>query len=128
MALALDSGAIGVALEAAEALGDNDTIEGLGDEALRQGNLVVFELACREDCGQVKSLLDGGSPISHCQVSRPHKRARGTRTLISSKADYSPKSRQKCFFRKDISISSSSSTEQACPNRLQISQMRFKIF
>lgn len=44
LALALDSGAIDVALEAAEALGDNDSFKRLGAEALRQGNLEVFEL------------------------------------------------------------------------------------
>lgn len=44
LALALDSGAIDVALEAAEALGDNDAFRRLGAEALRQGNLDVFEL------------------------------------------------------------------------------------
>lgn len=44
LALALDSGAIDVALEAAEALGENDAFSRLADEALRQGNLEVFEL------------------------------------------------------------------------------------
>lgn len=43
-ALALDSGAIDAALEAAEALADNDAFKRLGDEALRQGNLEIFEL------------------------------------------------------------------------------------
>lgn len=44
LALALDSGAIDVALEAAEGLGDNDAFQRLAAEALRQGNLDVFEL------------------------------------------------------------------------------------
>lgn len=44
LALALDSGAIDVALEAAEALGNNDAFKRLGAEALRQGNLDIFEL------------------------------------------------------------------------------------
>eukprot|EP00177_Eucheuma_denticulatum_P001118 GFKZ01002026.1.p1 GENE.GFKZ01002026.1~~GFKZ01002026.1.p1 ORF type:complete len:1266 (+),score=207.52 GFKZ01002026.1:11-3808(+) len=44
LALALDSGAIDVALEAAESLGDGDAFRRLADEALRQGNLDVFEL------------------------------------------------------------------------------------
>lgn len=44
LALALDSGAIDVALEAAEALGEPEAFQRLSDEALRQGNLEVFEL------------------------------------------------------------------------------------
>lgn len=44
LALALDSGAIDVALEAAESLGDTEAFRRLGAEALRQGNLEVFEL------------------------------------------------------------------------------------
>lgn len=44
LALALDSGATDVALEAAEAIGDNDSFKRVGDEALRQGNLDIFEL------------------------------------------------------------------------------------
>lgn len=44
LALALDSGAIGVALEAAESLGNTEAFRRLGAEALRQGNLEVFEL------------------------------------------------------------------------------------
>lgn len=44
LALALDSGAIDVALEAAEALGEPESFQRLAAEALRQGNLEVFEL------------------------------------------------------------------------------------
>lgn len=44
LALALDSGAIETALEAAEAIGDNDAFRRLADAALKQGNLEVFEL------------------------------------------------------------------------------------
>lgn len=44
LALALDSGAIDVALEAAESLGDMEAFQRLAAEALRQGNLDVFEL------------------------------------------------------------------------------------
>lgn len=44
LALALDSGAIDVALEAAEGLGDTNAFQRLAAEALRQGNLEVFEL------------------------------------------------------------------------------------
>lgn len=44
LALALDSGAIDVALEAASALNDPDAFKQLAEEALRQGNLKVFEL------------------------------------------------------------------------------------
>lgn len=44
LALALDSGAIDVALEAAEALGEPEAFQRLAAEALRQGNLEVFEL------------------------------------------------------------------------------------
>lgn len=48
LALALDSGAIDVALEAAEALGDNDAFKRLGAEALRQGNLEVYEFCLQK--------------------------------------------------------------------------------
>lgn len=44
LALALDSGAIEVALEAAEALDEPEAFQRLANEALRQGNLEVFEL------------------------------------------------------------------------------------
>lgn len=44
LALALDSGAIEVARDAAEALGDQESFQRLSEEALRQGNLEVFEL------------------------------------------------------------------------------------
>ncbi|KAI0559894.1 Coatomer subunit alpha WD40 repeat containing protein [Gracilaria domingensis] len=44
LALALDSGAIETALEAAEAIGDNDAFRRLASAALKQGNLEVFEL------------------------------------------------------------------------------------
>ncbi len=44
LALALDSGAIDVALEAAQALNEPEAFKRLSQEALRQGNLEVFEL------------------------------------------------------------------------------------
>ncbi|CAN8076168.1 unnamed protein product, partial [Agarophyton chilense] len=44
LTLALDSGAIETALEAAEAIGDNDAFHRLASAALKQGNLEVFEL------------------------------------------------------------------------------------
>ncbi len=44
LALALDSGAIDVALEAAQALNEPESFKRLAEEALRQGNLEVFEL------------------------------------------------------------------------------------
>lgn len=44
LALALDSGAIDIALEAAEVLGEPEAFQRLAAEALRQGNLEIFEL------------------------------------------------------------------------------------
>lgn len=44
LALALDSGAIDVALEAAEVLGEPEAFQRLATEALSQGNLEIFEL------------------------------------------------------------------------------------
>lgn len=44
LALALDSGTIDVALEAAEVIGEPEAFRRLAAEALRQGNLEIFEL------------------------------------------------------------------------------------
>ncbi|KAI0559205.1 Coatomer subunit alpha WD40 repeat containing protein [Gracilaria domingensis] len=53
LALALESGAVETALEAAEAIGDNDAFHRLASAALKQGKLEVFEL-----CSQRTKDLD----------------------------------------------------------------------
>ncbi|KAI0557423.1 Coatomer subunit alpha WD40 repeat containing protein [Gracilaria domingensis] len=84
LALALESGAIETALEAAEAIGDNDAFHRLASAALKQGKLEVFELCSQrtkdmdrlallyvltskfEKLAKVRKIADAGGHLVAC--------------------------------------------------------------